>query len=274
MEFAEEWRKLYNPAMEEVRSGRRAWTILDVLHREGLMTLLDRYDLDGFDEGEIDHMNRAWHRLDPWPDAVPGLLRLKTRYVIAPCSNGNIALIVNMAKRAGLPWDVVLGAEPTRAYKPDPEAYLASCRMLDLAPGEVLMVAAHNGDLAAAHALRPADRVRGATHRSAMSSPIPTSTSPPTTSRISRRSSTAELGQLRARRSVRGEGRAEPCDPPISGRSISARVFDPRWLVLLGFDTFLGHGDSWSGELTPDIDQAWSTIDQASDDQFQVGGPE
>jgi 2-haloacid dehalogenase len=113
VEFAEEWRKLYNPAMEEVRSGRRDWTILDVLHREGLMTLLDRYDLvEEFDEGEIDHMNRAWHRLDPWPDSVPGLLRLKTRYVIAPCSNGNIALIVNMAKRAGLPWDVVLGAEP------------------------------------------------------------------------------------------------------------------------------------------------------------------
>ena len=120
MEFAEEWRKLYNPAMEEVRSGRREWTVLDVLHREGLVTLLDRYDLDGFDEGEIDAMNRAWHRLDPWPDAVPGLLRLKTKYVIAPCSNGNIALIVNMAKRAGLPWDVVLGAEPARAYKPEP----------------------------------------------------------------------------------------------------------------------------------------------------------
>ena len=153
VEFTEEWRKLYNPAMEEVRSGRRAWTVLDVLHREGLMTLLDRYDLDDeFDEGEIEHMNRAWHRLDPWPDAVPGLRRLKTRYVIAPCSNGNIALIVNMAKRAGLPWDVVLGAEPARAYKPDPEAYLASCRMLDLAPAEVLMVAAHNADLAAARA--------------------------------------------------------------------------------------------------------------------------
>jgi 2-haloacid dehalogenase len=152
VEFAEEWRKLYNPAMEEVGSGRRDWTILDVLHREGLMTLLDRYDLDAFDEGEIDHMNRAWHRLDPWPDSVPGLLRLKTRYVIAPCSNGNIALIVNMAKRAGLPWDVVLGAEPARAYKPDPEVYRASCRMLALAPAEVLMVAAHNADLAAAQA--------------------------------------------------------------------------------------------------------------------------
>jgi 2-haloacid dehalogenase len=97
-------------------------------------------------------MNRAWHRLDPWPDAVPGLTRLKTRHIIAPCSNGNIALIVSMAKRAGLPWDCVLGAETARAYKPMPEAYLAACRMLDLKPEQVLMVAAHNGDLKAAKA--------------------------------------------------------------------------------------------------------------------------
>ena len=165
VEFAEEWRKLYNPAMEEVRSGRREWTVLDVLHREGLVTLLARYGLEGFDEGEIDAMNRAWHRLDPWPDAVPGLLRLKARYVIAPCSNGNIALIVNMAKRAGLPWDVVLGAEPARAYKPEPEAYLASCRMLDLAPAEVLMVAAAQRRPRRRARLRPADRVRRAPDR-------------------------------------------------------------------------------------------------------------
>ena len=104
-----------------------------MLHREGLVELLDRYTIAGLDEHEIDDMNHAWHRLDPWPDAVPGLLRLKTKLVIAPCSNGNIALIVDMAKRAGLPWDVVLGAEPAPAYKPEPEAYFASCRMLDLA---------------------------------------------------------------------------------------------------------------------------------------------
>jgi 2-haloacid dehalogenase len=150
--FTEDWRRLYHPAMQEVRSGRRPWTILDVLHREGLVQLLDEYRIDGLTGDDIDHMNRAWHRLDPWPDSVPGLTRLKAKYVIAPCSNGNIALIVDMAKRAGLPWDVVLGAEPARAYKPMPEAYLASCRMLDLQPRQVLMVAAHNVDLDAARA--------------------------------------------------------------------------------------------------------------------------
>ena len=148
--FTEDWRRLYNPAMEEVRSGRREWTVLDVLHREALVDLLDRYELSAFSDDDIDHMNRAWHRLDPWPDAVPGLSLLKAKYVIAPCSNGNVALIVDMAKRVGLPWDVVLGAEPTRSYKPMPEAYLGSCRMLGMAPSEVLMVAAHNYDLDAA----------------------------------------------------------------------------------------------------------------------------
>ena len=148
--FTEDWHRLYNPAMEEVRSGRRPWTILDVLHRESLVQLLAESGVDAFDHDDIDHMNRAWHRLDPWPDSVPGLTRLKAKYVIAPCSNGNIALIVDMAKRAGLAWDVVLGAEPAHAYKPMPEAYLASCRMLGLRPSEVLMVAAHNVDLDAA----------------------------------------------------------------------------------------------------------------------------
>lgn len=157
VEFTRQWRALYQPAMEEVRSGRRPWTILDVLHREGLTQLLRERGLLGddgapFDDGDVDAMNLAWHRLDPWPDVVSGLTRLKTRYVVAPCSNGNVALIVDMAKRAGLPWDVVLGAEPARAYKPMPEAYLASCWMLGLAPHEVLMVAAHNPDLDAARA--------------------------------------------------------------------------------------------------------------------------
>jgi 2-haloacid dehalogenase len=150
MAFAVAWRKLYQPAMEEVRSGRRAWTILDTLHRESLVKLIGEFGLKGLNEGDIDHMNRAWHRLDPWPDAVPGLTRLKTKHIIATCSNGNIALMVNMAKRARLPWDCILGAETSRAYKPMPEAYLASCRMLDLKPAQVLMVAAHNGDLKAA----------------------------------------------------------------------------------------------------------------------------
>jgi 2-haloacid dehalogenase len=152
VEFAVEWRRLYQPSMEEVRSGRRAWTILDALHRESLLDLIERYRIEGLCDAEVDHMNRAWHRLDPWPDVLEGLARLKRRRIIAPCSNGNIALMVNMAKRAGLPWDCILGAETARAYKPLPEAYLASCRHLGLAPAAVMMVAAHNGDLKAAKA--------------------------------------------------------------------------------------------------------------------------
>jgi 2-haloacid dehalogenase len=152
LEFAVEWRKLYHPAMEEVRSGRRPFVPLDVLHRESLMKLVARYALQNLSDGDIDHLNRAWHRLEPWPDAVAGLTRLKRKFIIAPCSNGNIALMVDMAKRAGLPWDCILGAEIARAYKPTPETYLASCRALALAPANVLMVAAHNHDLKAAKA--------------------------------------------------------------------------------------------------------------------------
>ena len=134
LEFAVEWRKLYQPAMDEVRSGRRPFTILDVLHRESLMKLLGRYRIAGLSDTDIDHLNRAWHRLDPWPDVVEGLKRLKSKFIIAPCSNGNIALMVDMAKRAGLPWDCILGAETARAYKPMSEAYLASCRQLVCGP--------------------------------------------------------------------------------------------------------------------------------------------
>ena len=152
LEFAVEWRKLYQPSMEEVRAGRRAFTILDVLHRESLEQLVARYRLKGLSETDLDHMNRVWHRLDPWPDAVPGLTELKRKFIVAPCSNGNIALMVNLAKRAGLPWDCILGAETARAYKPMPDAYLNSCRQLGLSTNEVLMVAAHNNDLKAAKA--------------------------------------------------------------------------------------------------------------------------
>jgi len=152
LEFAVEWRKLYQPSMEEVRSGRRAFTILDVLHRESLVTLVERYRIEGLSQADIDHMSRAWHRLDPWPDVREGLERLKRGRIIAPCSNGNIALMVNLAKHAGLPWDCILGAETARAYKPMPEAYLASCRQLGLPPAAVMMVAAHNKDLKAAKA--------------------------------------------------------------------------------------------------------------------------
>jgi 2-haloacid dehalogenase len=152
LEFAVEWRKLYQPSMEEVRAGRRAWTVLDALHRESLLALLERYRVGGLSDADVDYMNRAWHRLDPWPDVVEGLTRLQRKRIIAPCSNGNIALMVNLARRAGLPWDCILGAETARAYKPMPEAYLASCRQLDLPPAQVMMVAAHNGDLKAAKA--------------------------------------------------------------------------------------------------------------------------
>ena len=150
--FADDWRRLYQPAMEEVRSGRRSWTILDVLHRESLDKLLDKYGLTGLGEADKDHITKVWHRLMPWPDAIAGLRRLKTGYIIGTLSNGNIGLLTRMAKHAGLPWDVVLGAETARAYKPQPQAYLANVELLNLRPAQVMLVAAHNGDLAAAAA--------------------------------------------------------------------------------------------------------------------------
>jgi 2-haloacid dehalogenase len=148
--FTDDWRGLYQPAMEEVRSGRRAWTILDVLHRESLEQLLAKYGITGLSEAEKDHINRVWHRLKPWPDVVAGLTRLKSRYIIGTLSNGNVGLLTRMAKNAGLPWDVVLGAETARAYKPLPAAYLASAALLNVEPRQVMLVAAHNSDLAAA----------------------------------------------------------------------------------------------------------------------------
>ena len=150
--FTDDWRGLYQPAMEEVRSGRRAWTILDVLHRESLDKLIAKHGVTGISEAEKDHINRVWHRLTPWPDAVAGLTRLKSRYIIGTLSNGNVGLLTRMAKNAGLPWDVILGAETARAYKPLPQAYLASAALLNLEPAQVMLVAAHNGDLAAAAA--------------------------------------------------------------------------------------------------------------------------
>ncbi|MGB3427961.1 MAG: haloacid dehalogenase type II [Burkholderiaceae bacterium] len=149
---ADAWRRRYQPAMEECRSGRRPFTRLDVLHRENLEAVLSEsgVDLRSVGPAELDDLNRAWHRLDPWPDSIPGLLRLKARYVIAPLSNGNVALLLNMAKRAGLPWDAILGAEVAGAYKPQPEAYLRTADILGLQPDEVCLVAAHNGDLKAA----------------------------------------------------------------------------------------------------------------------------
>jgi 2-haloacid dehalogenase len=149
-DFALRWRARYQPAMEEVRSGRRAWTILDHLHRENLVAVLDECKIPGLSDQEIDHLNAAWHRLDPWPDVVEGLERLKRRYILATLSNGNVALMVDIAKRAGLPWDAVLGAEVARAYKPRPEAYLRTAQLLGATPSACMMVAAHNDDLMAA----------------------------------------------------------------------------------------------------------------------------
>jgi 2-haloacid dehalogenase len=148
--FADAWRGLYQPNLSRVRNGELPWTKLDDLHRMSLDRLLVDYGISGLSESEIDHFNRAWHRLDPWPDAVSGLTRLRRRFILATCSNGNVALMVNMAKRAGLPWDAILGAEPARHYKPQPEAYLVTADMLGLRPEQCMMVAAHNGDLGAA----------------------------------------------------------------------------------------------------------------------------
>jgi 2-haloacid dehalogenase len=150
--FALAWRAGYQPAMRCVMSGELGWTLIDDLHRLILDQLLPRFGLGHLSEAERQHLNRVWHRLDPWPDVVPGLQRLKTRYTLCTLSNGNIGLLTNMAKRAGLPWDCILSAEVFRAYKPDPATYLGVARVFDLAPSEVMLVAAHQDDLAAARA--------------------------------------------------------------------------------------------------------------------------
>jgi 2-haloacid dehalogenase len=151
--FADAWRALYQPSMERVRRGELPWTPLDDLHRMALERILADFGITGLGEEQIDYLNRAWHRLDPWPDAIPGLSRLKRTFVIATLSNGNVSLLVNMAKRAGLPWDAILGAEIARHYKPQPEAYLRTADLLGLKPDQCMMVAAHNRDLIAASAL-------------------------------------------------------------------------------------------------------------------------
>jgi 2-haloacid dehalogenase len=148
--FADVWRAQYQPQLDTVRLGRRPWTPLDTLHREALDWALAELGLDAVPQGERAELTMAWHRLQPWPDVVAGLNKLKQRFIIAPNSNGNIALQVDLAKYAGLPWDVILGAETAQAYKPLPDAYLTNVRLLGLKPSEVMMVAAHNGDLAAA----------------------------------------------------------------------------------------------------------------------------
>ena len=148
--FADRWRAGYAPAMEKVRKGEMPWTNLDQLHRALLEDLLKEFPIEGLSEEEKDHWNRVWHRLKPWPDSVGGLTRLKKKYTIAPLSNGNVALLADMAKHAGLPWDLILSAELARHYKPDREAYLTAVSLLELKPEEVMMCAAHSGDLMAA----------------------------------------------------------------------------------------------------------------------------
>ena len=150
--FATAWRAGYQPAMQRVRSGELGWTLIDDLHRLVLDALLPRFGLSHLSEHEREHLNRVWHRLDPWPDTVAGLTRLKTRHTICTLSNGNIGLLTNMAKRAGLPWDCVLSAEVFRAYKPDPRTYLGVAEVFCVAPAQVMLVAAHQDDLAAARA--------------------------------------------------------------------------------------------------------------------------
>lgn len=153
-EFAAAWRARYQPAMQAVREGHRDFVPLDVLHLENLRAVLTEYHLakDSGTPDELWQLTTAWHRLDPWPDSIDALTAIKRQYVIGPMSNGNLALLVNMAKRAGLPWDVVLGADVTGVYKPQPEAYTTAARLLGLRPQEVMLVAAHNSDLAAARA--------------------------------------------------------------------------------------------------------------------------
>ena len=150
--FADAWRAGYKPAMDKVRTGKLPWMNIDSLHRLILNDLLLQFDIRGLSEAEKDDLNRAWHRLKPWADSVRGLKRLKKQFVIATLSNGNVALLTNMAKNAGLPWDCIISAELFRHYKPDAEAYLGAASMLGLKPQEVMLVAAHKDDLHAAKA--------------------------------------------------------------------------------------------------------------------------
>jgi 2-haloacid dehalogenase len=150
--FARAWRAGYRPAMARVRSGELGWTLIDDLHRMILDTVLPQFGLAHLDEPARAHLNRVWHRLDPWPDSVEGVRRLKSRAICCTLSNGNLGLLTRMAKRAGLPWDCVLSAEVFRAYKPDPATYLGAAKVFDVPPQRVMLVAAHHDDLAAARA--------------------------------------------------------------------------------------------------------------------------
>jgi 2-haloacid dehalogenase len=152
------WRGAYVPSMDRVRRGELPWTKLDALHRTSLDALVAQFGITGLTEADLQHINLGWHRLKPWPDVVAGLHRLHERYILGPLSNGNVALLIDLSRHAGLPFDMVFSAEVFGHYKPDPETYLGACRLLSLEPHQVMLCAAHNGDLAAAqsHGLRTA----------------------------------------------------------------------------------------------------------------------
>lgn len=172
--FADAWRAEYQPGMEEVRSGRMPFSKLDVLHRANLVRMAPRFGLDSLSDEVLDDLTLVWHRLDVWPEVPAALKRLKTKFRIAPVSNGNISLMVDLARRNDLPWDAILGAEIAGDYKPKPKVYLAACAALDLAPSQCMMVAAHSNDLAAAaacglrtaHVARPNEHGPGTGERS------------------------------------------------------------------------------------------------------------
>jgi 2-haloacid dehalogenase len=173
--FADAWRDQYQPAMDEVRSGRIPFCKLDVLHRHNLERILPRFGISGLAEPVMQHLNLAWHRLDAWPDVPGGLARLKSKFWLAPVSNGNISLMVDLARRNGLPWDAILGSEVAHDFKPKPRVYLAACEAFDLPPGDCMMVAAHSSDLshAAKLGLKTAHIARPNEHGPGRGEPAP-----------------------------------------------------------------------------------------------------
>ncbi len=173
--FADAWRAEYQPAMDEVRDGRIPFCKLDVLHRRNLERILPRFNIGGLPDDVLQHLNLAWHRLDAWPDVPAGLARLKRKFMIAPCSNGNISLMVGIARRNNLPWDAILGSEVAGDYKPKPRVYLAACEAFDLPAGDCMMVAAHSNDLrhAAACGLRTGHISRMNEHGPGKGEPAP-----------------------------------------------------------------------------------------------------
>ncbi len=172
--FADAWRAGYRPAIEAIRAGERPWANADQIHRARLEEILRDFAISGLDQAERDHLNRVWQRLEPWPDTLPGLERLKRKFILSSFSNSSFAGLVKMAKHAGLPWDCILSADLFGHYKPDPETYLGAVAYLDLAPDEIMLVAAHNYDHrhAARHGLRTGFVVRPREHGPAQSSDL------------------------------------------------------------------------------------------------------